>query len=91
MGKIHLIHGLSTVKKMEGGIHMGAVMGAHGKNGQIVKVSFLRGVHSLLFRRRISGINAAGKDFLADVINFHSRSLLQRIFGTKTFFFHFNL
>ena len=35
-----LIHSLSVMKKVERSIHVGAVVGAHGKGGQVVQVVF---------------------------------------------------
>ena len=71
MGQIQLIHSLSVMKKVERGIHMGTIMGAHGKGTQIVQVACLGRVQRLFFGPGIAGIDRAGKYFLADVVDFH--------------------
>ena len=50
---------------------MSAVMGTHRKGSKIIKVTSCRCAQRLLFRCRIPGINAAGKDLLRNIIDFH--------------------
>ena len=75
MGQVYLIHSLTIMKEVKGRIHMGAIVGAHGKERQVIQVACPGRIHRLLFRLWIAGIDRAGKDFLADVIDFHLPSL----------------
>jgi hypothetical protein len=51
---------------------MGAVVGTHGKGGQIIEIACSGGAQGVLFWRWITGIDIAGKDFLTNIIDFHS-------------------
>jgi hypothetical protein len=61
------------VQKMERGIDVGTVVGAHGKGGQVVKVTFFGRIQNLLLRLGIAGIDVTGKHFLRDIVNFHGK------------------
>jgi hypothetical protein len=64
------------VKKVERGIDVGAVMGAHGKRGQIVEVTCPGRIHGLFFRHGITGIDSAGENLLTDINDFLHGCLL---------------
>ena len=70
----NLIHGFSVPQEMEGGIDVGAVMGAQRKSGQIADISGGGGQQGFLLRLRITGVNCTGKDLLGNIIDFHRRS-----------------
>ena len=73
--QIHLIHRLSVVQKMERGIDMGAVVGTHGERTEVIQIPFFGGLEGEVFRLGIPGVDGAGEDFLADIIDLHGRLL----------------
>jgi hypothetical protein len=82
--EIQLLHGLSIGEKMERGIDMGAVVGAHGKGGKVIQIPPGGGAKGLLFRRGVAGIDPAGEDFLRNIVQFHRRHLLYLLYHVKT-------
>jgi hypothetical protein len=49
-------------------------VGTHGEGGQIVQIRVVGRIQRHFFRFRISRIDGAGKDFLADIVKFHRPS-----------------
>ena len=69
--KVHPVDGFPLRQEMERSVHMGAVVGAHGKGRQVIQVSRSGGAAYLPLRRGIAGVNAAGKDLLRNIIYLH--------------------
>ena len=65
---------------------MRAIVGAHGKGGQIIQVAGRCGAEGLPFRFRIAGIDRAGENFLGDVVNFHSYLISGVLWGIVELF-----
>jgi hypothetical protein len=59
---------------MKGCIDVGAVVCAHGKGGEVIKVACICGIQDLFLRPGIAGIDGAGKNLLGDIVNFHDKS-----------------
>ena len=68
-GKIKLVHGFAVFDKMGGGIHVGAVVGTHGKGGEVDDVAIGHGAELFAPRCRVAGIDGTGKEGLGDVVD----------------------
>lgn len=67
-----LINGLAILQKMGRGIHMRAVVGAHGKGREVIQAPFFHAGEKMRFRFWITGKDAAGEYLLRDIVDLHT-------------------